>query len=286
MTIKKCFLLIAMSVLSHSNAFAAFPDDFESGVILVEETRGDGDVRRAAGFNDGGINGNVPGLRDFLNNAVVDPTLRVEPGPVTPFGPELDFFHDRRDPSLPNNWPQGRNELTGINGVVFVFTKLDERGLPDGFVPREGDPFNQPDPSRAGLWAGGTWEFIGVGRTDRSVSAMTGPRRLRYGPAAGFVPRQGQILGFMISGVTRNGIQRASIQARTNVAFFRITSLPPLQSNGLFPAVPIEGEQLTEAEVAELFADEPESRPIIAPINSLLLDGDSNIIVAPNSAQQ
>lgn len=269
---KQFFVAFVIGVLIQSIANAAFPDDFTSGVILVEETGSDGAARRAAGFNDGGINGNVPGLRDFLNNAQVDPTLRVEPGPVTSFGPELDFFHDRRDTSLPNNWPDGpESQLQGINGVVWVFTKLDERGLPDGFIPRAGDSFNQPDPSRAGLWAGGTWEFIGVGRNDRSVSAMTGPRRLRYGPAAGFVPRQGQVLGFMISGVTRNGTQRAAIQARTNVAFFRITSLPPLQSNGFFPPVAIEGEQLTQAEVDELFKDTP---PVVAPINSLLLGQD------------
>jgi len=158
MNIKQLCALISVGILSYSNAHAAFPDDFESGVILVEETARDGNARRAAGFNDGGINGNVPGLRAFLNGAVVDPTLRVEPGPVTPFGPELDFFHDRRNPSLPNNWPDGTGQLNNINGVVWVFTKLDERGLPDGFVPREGELFNQPDPSRAGLWAGGTWE--------------------------------------------------------------------------------------------------------------------------------
>jgi len=270
MNIKKISISFLASCFIVNVTHAAFPDDFESGVILVEETAGDGAARRAQGFNDGGLNGNVAGLREFLNNAEVDPTLRVEPGPVTAFGPELDFY-----------WPDGPEpSLQGINGVVFGFTQLDERGLPDGFVPRDpaSDPFNQPDPSRAGLWAGGTWEFIAVGRNDRSVSALTGPRRFRFGPAAGFVPREGQTLGFMISGVTRNGINRAAIQARTNVAFFRITSLPPLNSSGFFPAVPIGGEQLTEEEVAELFPDqEAVSDTTNVPtsaINLLLNDSD------------
>ena len=277
MNIKKISISFLASCFIVNVSHAAFPNDFESGVILVEETAQDGAARRAQGFNDGGINGNVPGLRDFLNNAELDPTLRVEPGPVTSFGPELDFFHDRRNPALPNNWPDGPEaSLQGINGVVFGFTQLDERGLPDGFVPRDpaSDPFNQPDPSRAGLWAGGTWEFIAVGRNDRSVSALTGPRRFRFGPAAGFVPLEGQTLGFMISGVTRNGINRAAIQARTNVAFFKITSLPPLNSSGFFPAVPIGGEQLSEEEVAELFQLEAEGNVVPTSAINLLLEDD------------
>ena len=269
-------LLALMSLsISTSLAIAAFPDDFESGVILVEETRTDGDIRRAAGLNDGGLNGNVAGLREFLNGAVVDPTLTVEPAPPISFGPEIDFFHDRRDPTKDNNWPDGPEaQLAGINGVVWVFFKLDERGLPPGFVPLdpEVDPFNQPDPSKAGLWAGGTWEFIGVGRHDRNVSAMTGPRRLRFGPARGFVPQDGQVLGFMISAVTRNGIQRAPIQARTNVAFARITGLPALQSDGFFPPVQVGVDQLTRQEVAELFGVEEVNSAKVVPSVNLLLD--------------
>ena len=131
---------------------------------------------------------------------------------------------------------------------------------------------NQPDPSKAGLWAGGTWEFIGVGRHDRNVSAMTGPRRLRFGPARGFVPQDGQVLGFMISAVTRNGIQRAPIQARTNVAFARITGLPALQSDGFFPPVQVGVDQLTRQEVAELFGVEEVNRAKVVPSVNLLLD--------------
>ena len=90
---------------------AAFPDDFQSGVILVEETAKDGSARRAQGFNDGGIEGNVPGLREFLNNAAVDNTLVVQQGRVdATFGRELDFIHDQRGvwPNGPNNWWKGQ----------------------------------------------------------------------------------------------------------------------------------------------------------------------------------
>ena len=66
----------------------------------------------------------------------------------------------------------------------------------------------------------------------------------------------------MVSGITRNGIiGRNNIQARTNVAFFRIGEQP---GNGV---------QLTQEEVDELFGvAAPAASVPLNPINSLLLD--------------
>jgi len=236
-----------MSVFPFISANAAFPDDFEDGVILVEETRTDGDARRAQGFEDGGINGNVPGLRAFLNGASVDNTLQVISGRIdAQFGRELDFVHAER-----GVWPNGPNNdgLNNVNGVVWVFTQLPN----------------------SDLWAGGTFEFIRRGATERSVLAISEPRgrRLRFLPIPDFVPQEGQVLGFMVSGITRNGIiGRNNIQARTNVAFFRLGT--GSNFNG--------SVQLTEAEVDELFGrgPVPTAAPVVplAPINNLLLDDD------------
>ena len=143
MNMKKfCFLALVICALPH-NVNAAFPEDFESGVILVEETAADGNARRAQGFNDGGINGNVPGLRAFLNGATVDDTLQVLQGRFDArFGRELDFVHAER-----GVWPNGPNNdgLNTVNGVVWVFAKLPN----------------------SELWAGGTFEFIRRGLTER-----------------------------------------------------------------------------------------------------------------------
>ena len=247
MDMKNFFFLVLVSCLFPISTNAAFPEDFESGIVLVEETRADGDIRRAQGFNDGGINGNVPGLRAFLNGAAVDDTLQVLQGRFDArFGRELDFVHAQR-----GVWPNGPNNdgLNAVNGVVWVFAQLPGTDL----------------------WAGGTFEFIRRGLTERSVLAISQPtgQRLRFQPLPNLVPQEGQVLGFMVSGITRNGIiGRNNIQARTNVAFFRIGEQP---GNGI---------QLTDEEVDELFGvvpEVPEGDAVpIAPINSLLLLDDQD----------
>ncbi len=242
-------LLVSLtSLLTASSSYGAFPDDFESGVILVEETGADGDVRRAMGFNDGGINGDVPGLREFLNNATVDNTLFVRQGRLDPeFGRELDFIHDQRC-----SWPDGpqNDNLNIVNGVVFAFAKVPVPGGEEGET----------------IWAGGTFEFIKPCRTDRSLAAVADnpSRRLRFKPLDEYKPKEGEVLGFMVAGITRRGIVgRNNIQARTNIAFFRIGEQP---GNGVM---------LTPEEIAELFSDqnrEDEPDVNMAPIINALLD--------------
>jgi len=241
---KKIFALACVICIFPQHLNAAFPEDFESGVVLVEETAVDGNARRAQGFNDGGINGNVPGLRAFLNGASVDNTLRVLQGRFDArFGRELDFVHAER-----GVWPNGPNNdgLNTVNGVVWVFAQLPN----------------------SDLWAGGTFEFIRRGLTERSVLAISEPRgqRLRFQPLPNLVPQEGQVLGFMVSGITRNGIAgRNNVQARTNVAFFRIGEQP---GNGI---------QLTQEEVDELFGVVPpvaptSIAPALVPINNMILN--------------
>lgn len=239
MNMKKIFVLASIILIFPHQLKAAFPEDFESGVILVEETATDGNARRAQGFNDGGINGNVPGLRAFLNAASVDDTLQVLQGRFDArFGRELDFVHAER-----GVWPNGPNNdgLNAVNGVVWVFAQLPN----------------------SDLWAGGTFEFIRRGLTERSVLAISEPRggRLRFQPLPDLVPQEGQVLGFMVSGITRNGIiGRNNVQARTNVAFFRIGEQP---GNGV---------QLTDEEVDALFGIAPPTPSSLSPINDILLD--------------
>lgn len=225
--------------LTVNTAQAAFPDDFTEGVILVEETGRDGNARRAMGFNDGGINGNVPGLREFLNGASVDNTLIVQQGRVdATFGRELDFIHDQR-----GTWPNGpRNDgLNNVNGVVWLCAQVP------GIEP----------------WACGTWEYIKKGKTERSLLATWFPpgRRLRFQPLDTFgKPAEGTVLGFFLSGITRNGIAgRNNIRARTNVAFFRVGEQP---GNGVM---------LTPQEVEKLFG---KGTPPVGPVINSLLDDD------------
>jgi len=227
-------MAFTMAAALSLNAYAAFPDDFESGVILVEETFEDGNARRALGFNDGGIEGNVPGIREFLNNATVDDSLQVVVGRIDArFGQELDFVHDER-----GVWPNGPNNdgLNTVNGVVWAFTQL-------------------PD---SDLWAGGTFEFI------------------RFQPLQNFRVVPGQILGFMVSGITRNGIEgRNNIQARTNVAFFEVGDGPRL-NNGTVQLPPVGGRQLTDEEVEELFSGSSANGPAnILPAVDLLLNQET-----------
>ncbi|MCH2191769.1 MAG: hypothetical protein MK188_12665, partial [Gammaproteobacteria bacterium] len=129
-----------------------------------------------------------------------------------------------------------------VNGVVFVFRYLEDLDL----------------------WAGGTWEYIKKGKTERSLLATWFPagRRTRFAPLDVFPkPAEGEVLGFMVSGITRNGIiGRNNIQARTNVAFFRVGEQP---GNGVM---------LTEAEVAKLFGGGSTDASKLVPTIDLLLE--------------
>ncbi len=179
-------LIALVSTLATTATYAAFPEDLEDVVFIEEST-------------DSNPGGNISGIANLMRSFPVTSELRIEPGPVTRFGPSIELIDDLR-----SVWPAGteREQLTCCNANVW------------GFVFQDGE------------WFGGTWEFIRVGRTNRSLGALVGPGHFRFSPLDEFRPRNGEVYGFMLAGITRNsgpgGTRRLNVRERTNVAFFQV----------------------------------------------------------------
>jgi len=182
-------LIAFVTVLATSSSYAAFPNDLED-VIFIEES------------TDSNPGGNIAGIADLMRSLPVTPnrTLSVTAGPVSStFGPSIELDDGQR-----SAWPAGaaNEQLSCCNANVW------------GFVFQDGE------------WFGGTWEFIRVGRTNRSLAAMVGPRHFRFNPLQNFRVRNGEVYGFMLAGITRNsgpgGTRRLNIRERSTVAFFQV----------------------------------------------------------------
>jgi len=143
-------------------------------------------------------------------------------------------------------WPagQGQNGTTNLsccNANAWAFIQVD------------------------GIWYGATWEFIRPGSTTRALSALRGSNHLRFPPLqsypsfpAGVV--SDDVVGLMVSGITRNRLSFNNVRERSNIVFVnRITGqvLDPVEDLGFPP----------EGGVVET-----EARAALVPIIDTLLD--------------
>lgn len=104
-------------------------------------------------------------------------------------------------------------------------------------------------------WHAGTWEFLRVGSTTRSTATYGGPGHFRP-PIGTFRPRNGEIYGFMVAGVSRDNLVCNNARERSNVVLWR-------WGVGEVPIGPIEPEP------------EPEPEPMapnMSPILNLLFE--------------
>lgn len=115
-------------------------------------------------------------------------SVSVTEEPVNVFGRQINLIYDKAFV-----WPADNN---GVNGNTWGFVKVGD------------------------IWYGGTWEYIGFGRTDRSEGSFVGPKHFRFPPLQNFRPVDGEVYGFMITPVVRNNT-RPSVRERTNIAFYR-----------------------------------------------------------------
>lgn len=98
-----------------------------------------------------------------------------------------------------NRWP-GRTITASAGGSISV------NANPWIFV-QKGD-----------TWYAATWEWLKTGQTTKSKAAVKGDH-IKRAPLNTFVPRQGEIYGFMVSGLARDS--RRNVEERTNVVLFR-----------------------------------------------------------------
>lgn len=168
------------------------------------------------------------GVSDFVRGMPVQGTLSVSIGGSHPYAGQNVVMAS----SMKDIWPVGGGDLTCCNSNAWLVVNV------------------------GGTWYAGTWEFMRKGQTTKSSYAMVGPNHLRYPPLSGFQPRNGEIYGFFMAGITRPGLNRNNVYARTPVAFFQygVGPVDPSQIGGGQPE------------------PEPEPPVNISPVISTLLD--------------
>ncbi len=125
-------------------------------------------------------------IRSYPETSNLEVTVTAEP--QNRFGRVIFLDYEKRF-----EWAADNNN---VNGNVWGFVKIDD------------------------VWYAGTWEYMGFGRIDRSEASFVGPKHLRFPPLSNFRPVDGEVYGFMVTPVVRNGT-RPSVEERTKVDFFR-----------------------------------------------------------------
>lgn len=134
--------------------------------------------------------GNIPGLTEVMRAMPTTASLTVQIGGANPHGGENVVLNN----SKKDSWP---GILGCCNANAWLIVKVDES------------------------WYAGTWEFMRVGQTTKSTLALLGTGHLRFPPLQSFRPVVGEIYGFMMSGITRNGLQGINIRERSEVSFYK-----------------------------------------------------------------
>jgi hypothetical protein len=169
------------------------------------------------------------GISDFVRGMPVQGTLSVAIGGSHPYAGQNVVMNS----SMKDIWRTGTGDLTCCNANAWLVVNV------------------------GGTWYAGTWEFMRKGQTTKSSYAMVGPNHLRYPPLSNFQPRNGEIYGFFMAGITRPGVNRNNVYARTPVAFYQygVGPVDPSLIGGPPP--------------------EPEPEPVpMSPIISTLLDDE------------
>ena len=69
-----------------------------------------------------------------------------------------------------------------------------------------------------GVWYGATWEWLRKGQTAKAKRAVQGDH-IKKDPLRNFVPKSGEIYGFMISGLARTS--ERNVKERSNIVLYR-----------------------------------------------------------------
>lgn len=142
-----------------------------------------------------------------------------------------------------NSWPKGRGSIgtTNLNCCVanaWAFIKVGD------------------------TWYGGTWEFLRNGQTVKQRSALRGSSHLKFAPLSNYSVREGDVIGLMVAGITRNGLQFNNVRERSNIVFYKVGS-------GV-----IDASELGFGETEPPTPEPEESNVSLAPILQLLADED------------
>ena len=110
-----------------------------------------------------------------------------------------------------SGWPQTARLNASVSGGT-VFLNYDKAGSWPG---RDGLNANAwAFVNRNGTWYGTTWEWLKVGQTAKSASTVEGGH-MKKSELAGYRPRSGEVIGFMVSGLIRDSTRNVS--ERSNI---------------------------------------------------------------------
>ncbi len=139
-----------------------------------------------------------PGVGSFVRSMAVTANLIAEVSGNHPFGGQNVILNSDKT----NVWRVGGGNLSCCNSNAWGFIKVGD------------------------IWYGGTWEFMRRGQTVKSSRALVGPNHFRFAPLARYQPSNGDVVGFMVAGITRPGLARNNVRERSNVSFYRIGDGP------------------------------------------------------------
>ncbi len=144
-----------------------------------------------------------------------------------------------------------------------------------------------------GVWYGATWEWLRVGQTVKQLKAVNGDH-IKKSPLDTFVPVNGEVYGFMVSGLARNS--KRNIEARTNVLMYKwgfgvipACAEPPIIESFAVPTFPYrkgeEGEisyQVSGADRVEITPDVGTVDPEEGTVTIILEESTDVTITAGN----
>lgn len=142
-------------------------------------------------FDEEGL---LPGLTDFMLGMRETSSLSVFIGGSHPYKNSQNLVFNA---SKGNVWPVGGGNISCCNANGWIFIKVGER------------------------WHANTFEYYRKGQTTKSTEALTGPAHIRGANFRNFRPRNGEIYGFMMSGMVRAGLARNNVRERTEISFYK-----------------------------------------------------------------
>ena len=182
-------LVVVVGCESPEDLFDGSDDDqVEAATQAVEQAANEAEA------NGGTANVSVPGSVDlgnvtWLHENVSGWAQTANLSSVNVNGGSITLNYDKA-----NSWP-GRNAGgANVNANPWIFVYLD------------------------GRWYAGTWEWLRTGQTTKSTRAVNGDH-IKKAPLNNFVPRSGEVYGFMVSGLARDSTR--NVQERSNIVMVR-----------------------------------------------------------------
>lgn len=135
--------------------------------------------------------------QDFSDVTWIEPNISGWPVTssldVSVAGATINVPHSKR-----NTWPISCRFAASqrVNASMWGFVKVGSR------------------------WHAGTWEYLRKGSTTRSTATYGGAGHFRS-PIGNFRPRNGEIYGFMVAGVSRDNLRCNNARERSNVVLWR-----------------------------------------------------------------